>query len=54
LSAIITLVPCAAASKDNMMGYHSICSGAPISTLVLVLCTGFTCYMRKRHFTSGQ
>jgi hypothetical protein len=52
LSAIITLIPNAGASKDNLMGYRSICTGAPLSTLVLVLATGATCYLRKRYFTS--
>ena len=51
LSAIVTLLPNAGASKDNMMGYHSICSGAPMSTLVLLLCSAATCYFRKKYFT---
>jgi hypothetical protein len=51
LSAIVTLIPNPGASKDNMMGYHSICSGAPMSVLVLVIAAGFTCYLRKRYFT---
>ena len=51
LSAIVTLFPNTGASKDNMMGYHSICSGAPMSTLVLVICAGATCFFRKKYFT---
>ena len=51
LSAIITLIPNPGASKDNMMGYHSICSAAPLSTLLLVVCTGITCFIRKLNFT---
>ncbi len=51
LSAIITIFPNAGASKDNMMGYHSVCTGAPMSTLLLVACAGLTCYLRKRYFT---
>jgi len=51
LSAIITLFPFAGASKNNMMGYHSFCSAAPMSTLVLVICAGATCFIRKRNFT---
>jgi hypothetical protein len=51
LSAIVTLIPNAGASKVNMMGYHSICSAAPMSVLVLVIAAGLTCYLRKRYFT---
>jgi hypothetical protein len=51
LSAVITIFPWAGASKDNMMGYHSICSGAPMSTLVMLICAGATCYFRKKYFT---
>jgi hypothetical protein len=51
LSAIITLIPNPGAAKDNMMGYHSICSGAPMSTLVLIICAGTTCFFRKKYFT---
>lgn len=51
LAAIITLIPNPGASKDNMIGYHSICSGVPMSTLVLVICAGATCYFRKKYFT---
>jgi hypothetical protein len=51
LSAVITLIPNPGASKDNMMGYHSICTGAPMSTLVLLVCAGITCAIRKKKFT---
>ncbi|MCX6226956.1 MAG: hypothetical protein NTV01_19775 [Bacteroidia bacterium] len=50
-AAIITLIPNAGASKANMIGYHSICSVVPMSTLVLVICAGATCYFRKKYFT---
>jgi hypothetical protein len=52
LAAIVTLLPNAAASKDNMLGYHAICSGTPMSTLVLMICAGATCHLRKKHFTA--
>jgi hypothetical protein len=51
LAAIITLLPNAAASKDNIMGYHAVCSATPMSTLLLVICAGATCFFRKKHFT---
>jgi len=51
LAAIITLLPNPGASKDNMLGYHAVCSGTPMSTLVLVICAGATCYFRKKYFT---
>ena len=51
LAALATLIPDAGASKANIIGYHSICSGVPMSTLVLVICAGATCYFRKRYFT---
>ena len=51
LAAIITLIPNAGASKDNLMGYHSICSAAPMSVLLLVICAGATCYFRTKYFT---
>ncbi len=51
LSAIVTLIPNAGASKVNMMGYRSICSAAPMSVLILVICAGATCYFRKKYFT---
>jgi hypothetical protein len=33
--AVITLLP-AAASKPNLLGYYSVCSWAPNSTVILV------------------
>lgn len=54
LSAIVTLLPNASASKVNMLGYKAICSATPMSTLVLVICAGFVCFLRKRYFTSNN
>lgn len=51
LSAIVTLIPNPGAGKANMIGYHAICSGTPMSTLVLVICAGAVCYFRKKYFT---
>jgi hypothetical protein len=51
VSAIITLIPNAGASKDNLMGYHAVCSATPMSTLLLVICAGITCFIRKKNFT---
>ncbi len=51
LAAIITLFPNSGASKVNLMGYHSICSAAPMSTLILVIGAGATCFFRKKYFT---
>lgn len=51
LSVIVTMIPNPGASKVNMMGYHAICSATPMSTLVLVICAGVTCFFRKKYFT---
>jgi hypothetical protein len=49
LAAIVTLLPNPGASKVNLLGYKSICSAAPMSTLLLLICTGANCYLRKRY-----
>lgn len=48
LLAIITLLPNAAASKPNIMGYRSICPFAPAATALCCLLAGITCTLRNR------
>lgn len=36
LSAVLTLVPSAGASKASMLGYRALCSFTPISTAILL------------------
>ena len=48
VAAILTLIPHAAASKECMLGYKSVCSFTPVSTLILVIAAGVTCVVRKR------
>ena len=36
LSAVLTLIPSAGASKASMLGYRALCSFSPISTAILL------------------
>lgn len=37
ISAILTLVPRAAASQECVLGYKAMCTWAPFTTLILIL-----------------
>ncbi|MFC2160550.1 hypothetical protein ACFLRX_02730 [Acidobacteriota bacterium] len=50
-SGIATLVPLASASKANLLGYKSLCTNAPISTLLCFLIAAVICFLRKKNFT---
>ncbi len=58
--ALITLIP-ATASKLNRLGYYSVCSYAPVSTVILFILStvflllGYSVFYRarKRPFTSS-
>jgi hypothetical protein len=41
LLGVLTLLP-AAASKPNLIGYYSLCTFAPVSTLILWAIAGLT------------
>ncbi len=51
LSGLVTLLPYASASKANLLGYKSLCSNAPISTLVCFVVAAVLCIVRKKKFT---
>lgn len=51
LAALSTLIPHAAASKANLLGYKSLCPNAPASTVVVLVLVAFTCLVRSKNFT---
>lgn len=55
-AAIATLVPNAGASWENILGYKSLCTFAPIATALCALLAGMSCTLRRRLFgpRSGQ
>jgi len=52
IAAILTVIPNAGASKESMLGYKSICSFAPIATIILLLLADAVCVIRKKVFTA--
>lgn len=50
LGAALTLLPWPQASWNNILGYKSLCSFAPISTAVCALLAAATCAVRARLF----
>ena len=46
--AVLTLIPMASAGKVSLLGYKSLCSFAPISTLLLLAAVGFHYYLHRR------
>jgi hypothetical protein len=46
--AIVTLLPMAAASKPNLMGYKSLCSFNPMSALILFGLAGLHIYLHLK------
>jgi len=51
LAALSTLYPHASASKPNLLGYKSLCTNAPVSTVVVLVLAAFTCLVRSKNFT---
>ena len=47
LAALITLIPLAAVSKASLLGYKSLCSFSPISTLILLGLAGLHLYLPR-------
>ena len=41
VAAVATLIPHGAASKPNMIGYRSLCTFAPVSTVILLFIANF-------------
>ncbi len=50
LSGMVTLVPFASASKANLLGYKSLCTNVPISTLICFVIAGVICFVRIKNF----
>jgi len=50
LAALATLLPSAAASKVNLLGTKSVCTNAPVSTVIVLMIAGFTCLVRSKIF----
>jgi hypothetical protein len=51
-TAILTLLPLSDASH-NVLGYSSLCSWVPFSTLILLAAAGTSCKLRSKLF-KGQ
>jgi hypothetical protein len=49
-AAIGTLLPWPGASWENILGYRSLCTFAPIATALCALLAGATCAIRARYF----
>jgi len=47
LGGIITLIPRAAASYPNLIGYTSVCTFAPAATFFCFLAAGLSCFIRS-------
>ena len=43
---VVTLLPRAAASYPNLLGYRSVCTFAPAATLFCLLAAGVSCFFR--------
>jgi hypothetical protein len=50
LAAILTLIPMASASQVSLLGYRSLCSFAPISSLLLLAAAAGVCFVRSKYF----
>jgi len=57
VGGILTLIPRAGATYENVMGYRSLCTFAPAATLYCFAAAGITCVLRaslvKRAAYSG-
>lgn len=54
LAAGLTLMPNAGASWENVLGYRSLCTFAPIATAICALLAGTCCVIRARLFKPGS
>lgn len=48
LLGVVTLLPRAAASKPNLIGYRSVCTFAPAASAICALLAGTSCTIRNR------
>ena len=54
VSALSTVLPYAAASKANLLGYKSLCAFVPLSTLILLGVAGFVRIFRDTQYRSTK
>lgn len=54
LLAIITLLPIKVADKVSALGYHSFCSFAPISTIILLAVGGILFFTSRKKNTDDD
>jgi len=54
VSALLTILPHAAASKANLLGYKSLCAFVPLSTLILLGAAGFVCIFRDTQYKTKE
>jgi hypothetical protein len=54
IAAAVTIIPWPGASWNNILGYKSLCTFAPISTAVCALLAAATCALRARRFGSKR
>ena len=50
VGAVATLIPYSGASKDNVMGYKSLCTFAPVSTVIMLFIANTLWGIRKKKF----
>ena len=54
LLAAVTSIPMETASKACLLGYKSLCSFVPISTLILLALAGLHIYLHSRRPEAGK
>lgn len=50
LGALVTLIPYGGASKLNAIGYKSVCTFAPVSTIIMLFLANTLNGIRKKKF----
>ena len=50
LAGLVTLVPHASANKANLLGYKSMCSMVPVSTVLCFLVAAVICIVKEKNF----
>lgn len=48
LSALLTVIPLGTVSEKNIIGYKSVCSFAPVSTVILLMLANVFSFVRKK------
>jgi hypothetical protein len=50
IGAFASLIPYGGASKENVLGYKSLCSFAPVSTIIMLFVANTLNGIRKKKF----